>query len=38
MSMITAAFQGNEDATTRQARIKAIYDHYYGAGEYVAAG
>lgn len=35
---ITTDLTGAESAATRHARLKAIYDFYFGAGAYVAAG
>jgi len=35
---ITTDLTGTESAATRHARIKAIYDWYFGTGAYVAAG
>ena len=35
---ITTDLTGNETASVRQARLKAVYDWYLGAGAYVAAG
>lgn len=35
---ITTDLTGTENAATRHARLKAIYDFYFGTGAYVAAG